>query len=309
MRRLIRALLRSAVASPRIARLLQGVLLERNPAADYAWIAERLAAGVALDLDAPPHPDDALLWSMLWEGSRLGRFGPTRPIPASYRLGDHRFRMDLDLAETPECGYAIRNPAPHLTRLIRAGGRGFLDVGANVGFHSLCASGTFEVVHAFEPTPATVGRLRRNVELSGLADRVRIHEIALSDQTGRARMAIEPRHCGANRIDGTAGGGLDIATDTLDRLDAEGAFEAVDLVKIDVEGHQDAVVRGGRAMLERHRPSLFVELGSVPALRSFRSLLPDGYRAMIPSATSEPRPMGRDAEARSHRDLLFESEA
>jgi len=305
VRRGIDALLGLRLLTPTITRSL----LDRTDPSDWDLLRRALAKGVLVDLDATLPGSYSVLWSMLWEGSRLRRFGEVALVPAEFRFQRERFRMDLDLAETPECGYAIRNPAPHLTRLIRAGGRGFLDVGANVGFHSLCASGTFEVVHAFEPTPATVGRLRRNVELSGLADRVRIHEIALSDQTGRARMAIEPRHCGANRIDGTAGGGLDIATDTLDRLDAEGAFEAVDLVKIDVEGHQDAVVRGGRTMLERHRPSLFVELGSVPALRSFRSLLPDGYRAMIPSATSEPRPMGRDAEARSHRDLLFESEA
>jgi FkbM family methyltransferase len=181
-----------------------------------------------------------------------------------------------------------------------------LDIGANAGFHSLCAASTFSRVHAFEPVPATARRLRGNVELSGAGDRVHVHEAALSDRTGSVAMRLEPGHCGMNRIEASGeGASIEVPMDTLDALAERESLCDVDLVKIDVEGHERAVIAGGAALLARDRPRIVVELGAVEHYRAFRDLLPEGYEALVPGWDGSTRPLERESDVARFRDLLF----
>jgi FkbM family methyltransferase len=289
--------------------MLHGLLIAENDPEDFRFLAESLADGLVRDLDrelASPEVPVSLVWSMLWEGARLGRFGQECPKLVRFRFAGREFSMRLDLAESPECGYLRRNPAPHITRLVAKGGRTMLDIGANAGFHTLCASSTFSQVHAFEPVPATATRLRRNVELSEASDRVRVHEVALSDRRGSVSMRVEPGHCGANRIEASGeGASIEVPMDTLDVLAERESLCDVDLVKIDVEGHERAVIAGGAALLARDRPRIVVELGSIERYRAFRSLLPEGYEPFVPGRDGSMRALERESDAARFRDLLF----
>jgi FkbM family methyltransferase len=289
--------------------MLHGLLIAENDPEDFRFLAESLAEGLERDLDrelAEPRPDVSILWSMLWEGARLGRFGASCPKTVRFRLAGREFSMELDLAESPECGYLRRNPAPHITRLILRGGRTMIDVGANVGFHALCARSTVDRVHAFEPVPPTAARLRRNVELSEAAETVLVHEVALSSSSGRAGMSVEPGHCGANRlVDGGDSSGVDVATEPLDELAGRVGIEGVDLVKIDVEGHESEVARGGGDLFDRDRPRIVVELGDRQRFRAFRNSIPTAYRAFVPEADGSMRPVDRWEETGGFRDLIF----
>ena len=146
-----------------------------------------------------PSPFCGMLWVLALEQ----RWGESVVRSVEYAVGDSSFRMDLDLSLAPECTYYVEDPTPDLTRILRLGGRAqvFYDVGANVGFHSLTGSVFFGQCHAFEPTPDTVSRLRRNVGLNPHAQ-LTVHPVALSSTDGSVALRMCSSHPGSNAVVG-----------------------------------------------------------------------------------------------------------
>jgi FkbM family methyltransferase len=310
---LLRKLLDRAARSPRMRGLLAGTVGAHLTELDRDFL-KAIPDGTVVDLDRQLAMADgdptlpSLLWSVLWEAGARGAVAPGLKKRVDYRLAGKTFKMELDLGESPECGYLLRNPTPMLTGLLMAGGDLCLDIGANAGFHTLTAGLFFKKVVAIEPTPATAERLRTNVVLSGFWH-VRVEPIALGDADGEATLAVTPGHCGTNRI-ASGGGGVRVPVRTLDALaiDPEGglAGHRVDFIKVDVEGHERAVLKGGRETIARDRPDLLVEFNSAAAFEGFAAMLPKGYRAMAPIGTKgQIRPIGRAADAVAVRDVLF----
>jgi FkbM family methyltransferase len=139
-------------------------------------------------------------------------------------------------------------------------GRMAIDVGANRGIYSYALARCAREVHAFEPHPqlsSLVARLLRG--------RVTVHPCALSDRDGSAALRIPEGLRGTDwHLLGTledAPGDrrqrrVEVEVRTLDGF----AFEDVGFLKIDVEGHELAVLAGARETIGRSRPSLLVEL-------------------------------------------------
>lgn len=128
----------------------------------------------------------------------------------------------------------------------------FFDVGANVGSYSVLASGICGVrTWAFEPDPDAACAFLRNIQLNGLTDRVVLHEIAVGDT--ESIMAFTKGLGPMNHV--TTGGGAveerscrGVAQRSLDGLVND---ECPIMIKLDVEGHEDAVLRGALGLLER----------------------------------------------------------
>jgi FkbM family methyltransferase len=147
-----------------------------------------------------------------------------------------------------------------LPKLVPRGGTA-IDVGANDGVFAFALSSLVDRVEAFEPNPDYALFARRM-----LGSRAGVHQVALSNTTGRAEFVVPVSeegtvlHLGGSLrpSPGPAGRALrfDVAVRTLDSY----AFENVRLVKIDVEGSEMEVLEGGRQTIERHRPALIVEL-------------------------------------------------
>lgn len=138
-----------------------------------------------------------------------------------------------------------------LWRLLPAAGAA-VDAGANVGvLTTLLAAkaGPAGRVEAFEPHPLLAERLRENV---GPLPRVTVHELALSDRVGVARFVTPPDFAtneGVGRLaDGDPGDGFDVPTATLDGLFPGDRF---DVLKLDVEGHEAAALRGAHGVMAR----------------------------------------------------------
>jgi FkbM family methyltransferase len=147
-----------------------------------------------------------------------------------------------------------------LVRLLARPDRTFLDVGANRGGYLEAGIGRFAAVYAVEPNPQLAAYLR-----SVFGSRVTVLNLALSDRTGtlpfylpvRAGRAITGR--GSLEADANPGfvqTSFEVAVHRLDDLD----LPSLGLVKIDVEGHERAVLAGGRTRLARDRPALLVEI-------------------------------------------------
>jgi FkbM family methyltransferase len=152
-----------------------------------------------------------------------------------------------------------------------------VDVGANVGIHSIAASRLAPrgQVHAFEPNPVTVGHLTENVRLNG-ADNVSIHPIALGESPGELTFCSNDESAAASMVieaspallvdlvnargNEHASATLTVNCETLD--DALSGMPRIDLVKIDTEGHDIDVLRGAKATLERCRPAVIIEFST-----------------------------------------------
>jgi FkbM family methyltransferase len=148
-----------------------------------------------------------------------------------------------------------------------------VDVGANVGYMTLAMIarlGERGRVLSFEPQPGVGDELVANVA----AARARfpgvqgsIHFEALSDSTGTASIVLPP---GSDENRGLAhlaapGAGVSVRTQRLDDYASE-LGPRVSLVKIDVEGHEPAVLRGATTLLQSGalRHIIFEEHGAYP---------------------------------------------
>jgi len=165
----------------------------------------------------------------------------------------------------------------------------FVDIGAHVGQYSLLAAAQLAGrgdVFAFEPTPKTAARLLHNIALSGLTN-VQVFTVGISDAAGFAHMA-QPHalNWGGTQIQPgrPAGGGHAIATAPLAEIARFCGWRRIDIVKIDVEGHEPQVLRSlfapgvprPRHILLEFKPSWFEYEGRPANIPSV--LAANGYR-------------------------------
>ena len=145
----------------------------------------------------------------------------------------------------------------------------FVDIGANVGNHTLFAALFMGAnVVAFEPNPPAIALLRANVALNGLGDRVDLTHLGwgLSDAEGAGFSTVTKRaNLGATRL--VAGGGaIPVRTG-----DAMLGGRPVDFIKLDIEGMEMQALHGLSATIAAHRPPVFLELDheNLPAFRDW----------------------------------------
>ena len=156
----------------------------------------------------------------------------------------------------------------HLRYLLQPG-HVFLDIGANFGYYSVVlGSGRRNqcTLHAFEPNPATLRRLRYHVEVNGLNGTVRIHDVALADRVGEAALDTSAANSGRANVVAPDTAATPVKLTTLDTFCDEKQLTRLDLVKIDVEGFEERLLLGSRQALRRWQPVLLIEIDP-PRLR------------------------------------------
>jgi len=177
----------------------------------------------------------------------------------------------------------------HLRRRVAPGSVVF-DVGANFGYYGLTLARHLNKqcrVYSFEPEPANFARLTYHVEANGMSGVVLPKRLGLADQAGFATLSQRPGNSGSANLDLTddpAG----VSLTTLDDFVASERLDRLDLMKVDVEGFEERVIRGGRETLARFHPLIFIELeparlalkgSSVPAVVDL--LTQAGYRLFV----------------------------
>jgi FkbM family methyltransferase len=148
-----------------------------------------------------------------------------------------------------------------------------VDVGANIGYYTILFARRCRRVLAFEPMPDYQAALRRAIEANGLSQ-VEMFDCGLSNVAGRWPVAVG--QCSAT---------LHWVADERPRHVEEASFhrlddlvsERVDLIKIDVDGHELRVLEGAANVLHAHRPIVVFEV-SPPHYRHAGVALEDAYR-------------------------------
>lgn len=137
-----------------------------------------------------------------------------------------------------------------------------LDVGANIGVYSIYVSSLPKLrqVHAFEPAPEAFGLLTRNVALQSTASKIKTYDLALSSQAGQVQFNLISPLSGANGIVTAVPRSGEVIRIPAKRLDDVLSFSGERAsVKIDVEGHEFAVLSGARAFLQSNQCYVQVE--------------------------------------------------
>lgn len=151
----------------------------------------------------------------------------------------------------------------------------FWDVGAHIGFFSLFAAralGPTGWVHAFEPMEKNRARLAAGVEKNRFAN-VTLHDFALSARFERTMLRAHASSLMWTLVPERGGAeGVSVQCRTLD--DCTNAFGPPDVIKIDAEGAEVDVLRGGWHLLSTLRPPLLVEFSDEALLDEARTLLP-----------------------------------
>ena len=128
----------------------------------------------------------------------------------------------------------------------------FLDIGANQGLYTIgAARNTYNrASYAFEPVRNTFELLNKNIALNSTSGKCHTHNYAVAEESGSLEINVSLNHSGAARLRVNENSALEnfrletincISHEDLDELIAHHDLPV--LVKVDVEGHEETVIR------------------------------------------------------------------
>ena len=148
-------------------------------------------------------------------------------------------------------------------------GEVFVDVGANLGYFTLLAAnavGRSGHVYSFEPEPRNFALLQSNAALNDFTH-VTARQFAIGAQSGEARLHLSDANLGAHSLVELEGLGQGLRVPILTLSEALGQEKrAVDMIKIDIQGLELAVLRGAEPLIDtqRRKPRIVMEFNPGP---------------------------------------------
>ena len=181
--------------------------------------------------------------------------------------------------------------AKHLLFLLKKNGCDtFFDIGAHSGYYSILLSTkqAFEktAILAFEPDEVNIGQLYANIFLNHLQDKITVHPVALSNESGM--ISFQPyndENRGRSRV--TLSGSTKVVALPLDDL-----IEISDQplgIKIDVEEHELQVIKGMSRLLSKNNCTIQVEI----------------FNNNVEKVTAELKALGYSCEGHIGNDFYF----
>jgi len=181
--------------------------------------------------------------------------------------------IDLYESETIKVFYALAKDADFT-----------IDIGANTGLYSLiaCSARDDSKVVSLEPEANSYDLLLKNIMLNGWHERCRAIKMAASDHSGQEILynvtgrvtvtaTLSPQEGAMSYCAGTK-----VSVITVDEIVEE--LGGIDLVKIDVEGYEDMVLKGMGRSMSKYKPTLIIEcIPEGPVREIERILREEGY--------------------------------
>jgi FkbM family methyltransferase len=179
-----------------------------------------------------------------------------------------RYELDLNQLIDSSIYYADAfepDSTAAINRFIKPGDT-VLDVGANVGYHALLFSklaGPQGCVIAFEPTGWAIRKLKRNrdLNLDSCAQNLVLERLGVGDRPATSQHV---RFRSSWLLFGSAKPPEEEIVDfvTIDGYVEKKSLQTVNFIKIDVDGYEYKVIKGALHTLQKHKPTLMLELGS-----------------------------------------------
>jgi len=168
-----------------------------------------------------------------------------------------------------------------------------IDVGANTGLYSLFASKYAGQVHAVEPFPPVLTRLRAAIAENGIGNIV-VHAVGLGETEAELEFFSPPGgNLGTGSFiaaysEGNRDEHLTLQIVSGDVYFAQAGIQRIDFIKMDIEGYEKSALAGLHKTLERHRPVVLVEVTVRPdlpqlfqSLQELRAAFPENYEFFV----------------------------
>lgn len=296
----------------------------------------KLALGA---LDVAARAKRRLLFNELGIGlyRRPSNSYPATGVVCSRTIHGHRILLSgTDVSITPEVAmdgyYELREEL--FLRTIVKGGDWAIDVGANVGVHTLLLAhlvGSWGRVFAYEPIPECRNLLSRSLAMNWVHERVVLNAVAVGASAGEASLSFSPESLGGATVVAEEEQGVAAQTSRLFpqrhhirvpivALDEEFPVDLpIRVLKIDAEGFEHEVLAGAKRLIERGCID-FILLEAVQEvygahwrrlLQAMRDLEERGYRPHRIRGSLKLEPVALDELSRpaAGRNLVFVSAA
>ncbi|MFC1630629.1 FkbM family methyltransferase [Pseudomonadota bacterium] len=217
-------------------------------------------------------PIQRFITNRLFNGSRFIHYvdaGPAKGI---------RFEVLLPEDKGIWTGSYENDFADCVSREIKPGMVAF-DIGGWHGYFAgiMAAQGAGEI-HVFEPLPENQQRIQKLIELNPDKEII-LHKCAAGDADDKTSLVVMPDSSMAKlatskfQSDVASGNKVEVDLFRLDTLERQGLVPAPDIIKMDVEGAELAVLQGAKNILSKHRPIIFAEIHSSGLLESCGEIL------------------------------------
>ncbi len=176
------------------------------------------------------------------------------------------------------------------------------DFGSHFGRYTLSMHATVGEeggVYSFEPNEYSFNKLQKHIKINNLQN-AKAFNVGLSEEPGVSQLWLGAgegstyshlKYPGEDEEDFLAADTVQIQLESIDHLLAEGLIEPASFIKVDVEGHGGAALRGAKNFFKDHRPHLLVSFHSTEEVDEIRELLePLGYTTSEPIGDFRPTP-------------------
>lgn len=178
---------------------------------------------------------------------------------------------------------------PEITDLISKyllAGQTFVDIGANIGYHSLYAStivGEKGKIVSYEPLLRLGEQMNKSIKENNFSN-IKIYNVALSDKIGKAKLSLVSENVGASSIqvvenDRDVEGEIEVNIDLLDNFSDK--FTRLDMIKIDIEGNEFEALRGAEKLLKKFSPTVILEFSPHVYEKDYVGKTYDFYKYLI----------------------------
>lgn len=131
-----------------------------------------------------------------------------------------------------------------------------IDGGAHVGSWTKALAERFAHVHSYDLNPENFECLERNIQEWGLTN-VTYNNIGLGDKPAKVGMVPDEKYGMKNTGGMHVKGKGNLPVDTLDNLLPD--LDALDFVKLDIEGYEERALRGAATLIEKFSPVIQIE--------------------------------------------------
>ena len=210
-------------------------------------------------------------WLLRWGAEPVASVGMK---DGTNMMVDLRTQTDIDAYYRGEYDRLLINGVRQILDLDST----FLDVGANIGYYTVSIgkfirdSNRAGRVVAFEPYHGNYCRLLENIQRNNLESVCHANPVGLSNRSGESRITLREDF---SRGSGTGNAAIPTSEQfdqgfskvpiTLVTLDSiwisqQGLQGIIDMIKLDIEGHEGFFLQGARNTIENHRPTLLMEV-------------------------------------------------
>lgn len=142
----------------------------------------------------------------------------------------------------------------------------FIDIGANIGYHTLFAASILTKGHVFaiEPQPRLCNQIKKSLDSNNFKN-ITIINKALGDKNDTLKLYIRDENIGSSSIGDNSNIGMcDVSSTELVSVarldDIMCKVPRIDVIKIDIEGYEFEALTGARSLLKKFHPAIFLEL-------------------------------------------------